>query len=152
AFLLDQFRRSGNTRAHELHTGPEIWEASGGTITAFCDFVGTGGTFAGLQRFFQKKNPNIRGYIVEPQGSAVVAGCAITCPNHKIQGGGYGMPLSLLEEAEAAGMIEVSDEEAVQVTHLLAKTEGIFAGFSSGANVAAAMKLLQGAEKGGTIA
>lgn len=152
AFLLDQFRRSGNTRAHELHTGPEIWEASGGTITAFCDFVGTGGTFAGLARAFRKRNPKIRGYVVEPQGSAVVAGCSVTCPNHRIQGGGYAMPLSLLDDAKPDGMIEISDQEAVEVTHLLAKTEGIFAGFSSGANVAAALKLLAGAEKGGIIA
>src|SRR5690349_20012231 len=91
AFRLDQFNHPGNIRAHELHTGPEIWEASQGAVTAFCDFVGTGGTFAGLARAFKQRNPAVRGYIVEPAGAAPLAGGLIQCPAHRIQGGGYSM-------------------------------------------------------------
>jgi cysteine synthase A len=153
AFRLDQFRHPGNVRAHALHTGPEIWEQSGGAITAFCDFAGTGGTFAGLAQAFKQRNPAIRGYIVEPEQAAVLAGKKVTSQAHRIQGGGYAMPfLPLLADVHVDGFVTVSDEEAMAAARALARDEGIFAGFSSGANLAAALKLLQGAEKGGTIA
>jgi len=153
AFRLDQFNHPGNIRAHELHTGPEIWEASQGTITAFCDFVGTGGSFAGLARAFRQRNPKIKGYIVEPQSAAVLAGKAIENPAHRIQGGGYAMAtLPLLAGIAIDGFVTVTDEEAIVAARMLARSEGIFAGFSSGANLAAALKLLEGPEKGGTIA
>jgi len=153
AFRLDQFNHPGNVRAHELHTGPEIWEASRGTITAFCDFVGTGGTFAGLARAFRKRKPGIRGYVVEPQRAAALAGQPVKCPAHRIQGGGYAMAgLPLLADITVDGFLTVADEEAIESARDLARKEGIFAGFSSGANLAAALKLLQGPEEGGTIA
>ena len=153
AFRLDQFHHPGNIRAHELHTGPEIWEASGGTVTAFCDFAGTGGTFAGLTRAFRQRDPNIKGYIVEPQSAAALAGGPIKNPSHRIQGGGYAMAdLPLLAGIAVDGFVTVTDEEAISAARMLARSEGIFAGFSSGANLAAALKLLQGREKGGTIA
>lgn len=153
AFRLDQFLRGGGMRAHELHTGPEIWEACGGELTAFCDFVGSGGTFAGLARAFKARAPQVRGYVVEPEGAAVLAGRAAVDPGHRIQGGGYCMPeLPLLEGVEPDGYLQVSDEEAMEAARRLAREEGIFAGFSSGANVAAALRLLQGPERGGTIA
>jgi len=153
AFRLDQFHHPGNARAHELHTGPEIWEASQGAITAFCDFAGTGGTFAGLERAFRQRNPKIRGYIVEPEGAAALAGHCVQSPAHRIQGGGYAMaPLPLLAGSKVDGFLTVTDQEAMEAARKLARQEGIFAGFSSGANLAAAIKLLQGPEKGGTIA
>jgi len=153
AFRLDQFNHPGNIRAHELHTGPEIWDASGGTITAFCDFVGTGGTFAGLARAFRQRNPAIRGYIVEPEQAAVLAGHRVQNQSHRIQGGGYAMAaLPLLAGIGVDGFLTASDEEAMAAAARLAREEGIFGGFSSGANLAAAIKLLQGPERGGTIA
>ena len=153
AFRIDQFHRQGNARAHELHTGPEIFEACGGSLTAFCDFAGTAGSFAGLSRAFKARNPAIKGYVVEPEGAAVLAGAAAYSPNHRIQGGGYAMAqLDLLQDVAIDGFLTVSDEEAIQAARRLAREEGIFAGFSSGANVAAALKLLRGAERGGTIA
>jgi len=153
AFRLDQFNHPGNIRAHELHTGPEIWEACGGDLTGFCDFVGTGGTFAGLARAFRQRNPAVRCYIVEPQQAAALAGHKVQCPAHRIQGGGYAMAeLPLLSGIVVDGFLTVSDEEAMAATASLARQEGIFAGFSSGANLAAAIKLLQGPERGGTIA
>ena len=153
AFRLDQFNHPGNIRAHELHTGPEIWEASQGAITAFCDFVGTGGSFAGLARALRQRNPRIKGYIVEPKSAAVLAGRSIENPAHRIQGGGYALAdLPLLAGIAVDGFVTVTDEEAIAAARLLARSEGIFAGFSSGANLAAALKLLAGPEKDGTIA
>jgi cysteine synthase A len=153
AFRLDQFNHPGNIRAHELHTGPEIWDACGGDLTGFCDFVGTGGTFAGLARAFRQRNPAVRCYIVEPQQAAALSGHKVQCPAHRIQGGGYAMAeLPLLSGIAVDGFLTVSDDEAMAATASLARQEGIFAGFSSGANLAAAIKLLQGPERGGTIA
>lgn len=152
-FRIDQFIRAGSSRAHELHTGPEIWDASDGSITAFCDFVGSGGTFAGLHRAFAARRPDIRGYIVEPSGAAVLAGQFPDAPGHRIQGGGYAMPtLPLLDGLSPAGFLTVDDEAAMLTARRLAMEEGIFGGFSAGANVAAALELLRGAERGGTIA
>jgi cysteine synthase A len=153
AFRLDQFHNPGNVRAHELHTGPEIWDASQGSVTAFCDFAGTGGTFAGLARALRARNPAIKGYLVEPQGAAALAGQPVASPSHRIQGGGYAMAqLPLLAGVAIDGFVTVTDQEAMAAAQRLAREEGIFAGFSSGANLAAALKLLAGPERGGTIA
>ena len=153
AFRIDQFVRLGNSRAHELHTGPEIYEACAGSLTAFCDFAGTGGSFAGLSKAFKARNPAIKAYMVEPAGAAVLQGERASRPNHRIQGGGYGIAeLGLLKDVEIDGFLTVSDEEAIDASRRLAREEGIFAGFSSGANVAAALNLLRGPQQGGTIA
>jgi cysteine synthase A len=134
AFRADQFRLSGNFRAHYLHTGPEILEQAGGKIDAFCDFVGTGGTFAGCAAAFKEHNPSIQCFVVEPASA-----------QHRIQGGGYSMPdLPLLRREHINGYIRVEDGEAIAAARALARTEGIFAGFSSGANIAAALRLLPG--------
>ncbi len=152
AFRADQFRLQGNFRAHYLHTGPEIIRQSGGSIDAFCDFVGTGGTFAGCAAAFKTYRPEIGCFIVEPEGAAVLAGQRLTRPNHRIQGGGYAMPgLPLLKSEHVDGYLQVSDQQAVETARRLAREEGIFAGFSSGANVAAAMALLTGRFAGMTV-
>jgi cysteine synthase A len=153
AFRADQFHLAGNFRAHYLHTGPEILRQSGGNIDAFCDFVGTGGSFAGCAAAFKEFNPSIRCYIVEPDGAAVLAGEPAADPNHRIQGGGYAMTdLPLLRPEHIDGYLKVADSEAIQMTRRLAREEGIFAGFSSGANVAAALVLLQTSLRGKTVA
>ena len=182
-FRANQFERLSNARAHFLTTAPEIWHACSGSITAFCDFVGTGGSFAGCSSYFKQQSklreqrPNkpaaeskeetedepVKCYIVEPVGAAVLSGEAVTAPNHRIQGGGYVMrDLPMLSDSNqddklflesnlVDGYLQVNDEEAIQMTRDLARYEGIFAGFSSGANLAAAKKLLQTHHPGGTI-
>lgn len=91
--------------------------------------------------------------LVEPAGAAALAGAPITHPNHRIQGGGYAMPeLSLIDREPIDGFLTVTDEEAVVTTRRLAREEGLFAGFSSGANVAAALQLLHTRHQGGTVA
>jgi cysteine synthase A len=140
AFRADQFAREGNPLAHETGTAPEIWGQSGGTVTAFCDFVGSGGTLGGAARFFGEKG--VRCYAVEPDRA-----------EHPIQGGGYSMPdLKHLKGANLAGTVTVSGGEARDHARLLARHEGIFGGYSAGANLAAAVRLLKGAETGGCIA
>jgi len=148
---LVEFNRIANVHAHEYHTGAEMWEQSGGIIHAFVDFVGTGGTFIGCARALKSKNPAIRCYAAEPAGAAFMAGERITRPNHRIQGGGYAMPLPLVDPALVEAWLQVTDEEAIHASRRLARLEGIFAGFSSGANVAAAEILLRSTEKGNTI-
>lgn len=152
AFRADQFRHEGNFQAHYLHTGPEVLAQTGGAFDAFCDFAGTGGSFAGCAAAFKAHRVSIRCFVVEPEGAAVLAGEPVTNPSHRIQGGGYSMAhLPLLKPEQIDGYVQVKDEEAVQTARRLAKEEGIFAGFSSGANVAAALRLLKNTCKGRTI-
>jgi len=135
-----------------LHTGPEILEQLNYKVDIFCDFVGSGGTFAGCARAFKEYNTDVQCYVVEPEGAAILAGESVYKPNHKIQGGGYSMEnLSLIDRSDIDGYIQISDEEVINTTRRLAKEEGIFGGFSGGANVAAALKLLQGKHAGKTI-
>jgi len=149
AFRADQFQLAGNLRAHYLHTGPEILAQAGCAIDGFCDFAGTGGSFAGCAAAFKERNPATRCYLVEPEGAAVLSGKPATDPNHPIQGGGYAIPdLRFINRAHVDGYIEISGAVATETARELARTEGIFAGFSAGANVAAAKRLL-GAELSG---
>jgi len=151
AFRADQFQLKSSFRAHYLNTGPEIIRQSGGQIDVFCDFAGTGGSFAGCTAAFKKHNPAMMCFIVEPEGAAILSGEPVTYPNHRIQGGGYAMAhLPMLDPADVDGYLKVSDRQAVEMTRRLAREEGIFAGFSSGANVAAAMELLKTSFKGKT--
>lgn len=153
AFRADQFHLASSARAHYLHTAPEILQQAQGQVDVFCDYLGTGSSFGGCAAAFKEHDPGIQCYIVEPAGAAVLAGNPVTNPNHRIQGGGYSMTeLSLINPDYIDGYLEVTDEEAMEVARRLAKEEGIFAGFSSGANVAAAMGLLRTTCKGKSIA
>jgi len=152
SFRADQFHHRGNFRAHYLHTGPEILSQSGGDFDGFCDFAGTAGSFAGCTSAFKEFQKGIRCYLVEPTGASVLAGKPVINPNHKIQGGGYSMAdLVFVNHEQVDGYIQISDEDALNATRHLALTEGIFAGFSSGANAAAAVQLLTGELKGKTV-
>jgi cysteine synthase A len=132
AFRADQFLLPSNFRAHYLHTGPEILAASPCPIDLFCDFAGTGGTFAGCAAALKEARPATQCFIVGP-----------TSPQHRIQGGGYGIDsLPQIRPHDVDGVIRVSDEQAIDCTRRLARTEGIFAGFSAGANLAAVTRLL----------
>src|SRR5262245_18366548 len=134
AFRADQFRHQGNFRAQYRHTAHEILDATGGDFHTFCDFAGSGGTFAGCAAAFKERSAAIACYLVEPD-----------CAQHRIQCGVYSMPeLPLLRTKDIDGRLVVSDREAIDTTRRLARVEGIFAGFSSCANVAAAFRLLPG--------
>ncbi len=151
AFRADQFGHSGNPTAHATGTGPEIWEQSDGAVTAFCDFAGSGGTLAGAAEYLTPRG--VRCYAVEPAGARALAGETVDNPDHPIQGGGYAMAdLAHLRATMLAGHLSVSGDTARDCARLLARTEGIFAGYSAGANLAAAVELLRGPEKGGCVA
>jgi cysteine synthase A len=153
AFRADQFHLPGNANAHEDGTASEIWEQSGGQIDAFCEFVGTGGTFVGVARYLKRMNPAVSCFLVEPEGAAAVAGKEVVNPGHRIQGGGYSMSsLTGLEPDLIDGLIEVSDDDAIEHSRRLARDEGIFAGFSAGACAAAAQHVLQTTHPGATVA
>lgn len=153
AFRTDQFRLDGNYLAYYRHAGPEIWEQSGGSIDVFVDFAGTAGSFSGMMRFLREQNPAIRGYLIEPATVPVLAGGEVTNPSHRIQGGGYSMSdLPMLDRSLVTGYLTVTDDEAMRCARLLAAEEGIFGGFSSGANLAGALQVLRGRERGATVA
>lgn len=153
AFRADQFHHDGNRRSHYDGTGPEIWAQSGGRVTAFCDFVGSGGTFGGCTRFFRERDPAIRCFVVEPRGAAALGGETVSEPRHPIQGGGYALPeLTQMSGCSPDGYLTVDSDEAIACARRLAAEEGIFAGFSSGANLAAALQLLRGPLPDATVA
>lgn len=153
AFRADQFTLAGNRNAHYFGTAPEIWAQSEGTVTAFCDFAGSGGTFAGCARFFREQDADVQCYVVEPAGAAALAGEPVTAPEHPIQGGGYSMSsLAQFDGIEPDGYLAVTPRDAIDCAQRLAREEGIFAGFSSGANLAAALKLLETTLPGATVA
>lgn len=151
AFRADQFVRDGNWRAHAETTGPEILKQAG-RVDAFCDFVGSGGTFRGCSEAFRAANPDVHCYVVEPAGAAVLARQTPVRPNHRLQGGGYSLrDLKFLRGFAIDGYLQVTDDEAITCARRLAREEGVFAGFSTGANLAAALQLLQGAHRSQTV-
>jgi cysteine synthase A len=153
AFRVDQWNRKGNFKSHYEGTAPEIWYQSDGNINGFCDFIGSGGTFGGCAAFFKEQNNNIKCYAIEPEGAPVLAGQDVTNLAHPIQGGGYARDnIAHLEGVHPDGFITVNGEEAKQGVHMLAEKEGIFSGYSSGANVIGALKLIEDQLKGATIA
>ncbi len=153
AFRVDQFHRDGNWVSHYLTTGPELWEATEGKIDGFADFLGSGGTYTGITRALKELKPDVQCYVVEPEGAAVAAGQAVTNPEHPIQGGGYAIPdLQFLRGVPIDGFVQISGHDAKRTARALAVREGIFGGFSAGANVAAALRLLAGEMSGKVIA
>ncbi len=153
AFRADQFTRDGNWRAHYRTTGPELWTQSGGALDAFVDFAGSAGSYAGVTRYLKEQNPDIRCYLLEPAGAAPLSGAAVTDPAHPIQGGGYAMAnLDFMSDTPVDGYLTVTGDVARDAARALAREEGIFGGFSSGANLAAALQLLRGELAGKTVA
>lgn len=152
AFRADQFHLAGNPAAHHDGTAAEIWAQSRGQVDVFCEFVGTGGTFAGVAAFLKARNPAIACYVVEPTGAAVLGGAELIDAAHRIQGGGYSMPsLPLVQPDLADGYLAVSDVDAIDGARRLARREGIIAGFSAGACLAAAEQMLRGRHAGQTV-
>jgi cysteine synthase A len=144
--LLQQFKNPANPLIHEQTTGPEIWHDSDGAIDILVSGVGTGGTITGVSRYIKHiQNKPIISIAVEPEASPVLTqsrnGLEIKPAPHKIQGIGAGfvpevLDLSLVDEIE-----QVSNDEAISYARRLAREEGILAGISCGAAVAAAVRV-----------
>ncbi len=152
--LLQQFENPANPAIHEATTGPEIWNDTDGKVDIFVAGVGTGGTITGVSRYLKKtRGKAIKSVAVEPSASPILtqkrAGQELKPAPHKIQGIGAGfvpgaLDLSLVDDIE-----QVTNEDAVLYARRLAREEGIISGISSGAAVAAAVRLAQKAENAG---
>lgn len=156
-FVPRQFENPANPAIHERTTGPEIWNDTDGSIDVLICGVGTGGTISGVSRYIKKEQgKQITSVAVEPVSSPQIK-CALeglepSHAPHKIQGIGAGfvpknLDLEMVDQTE-----QVGDEEAIEYAHRLMKEEGILAGISSGAAVAAAVRVSQQEQhKGKTI-
>ncbi|XP_050666187.1 uncharacterized protein LOC126966256 [Leptidea sinapis] len=141
-YFVRQFMNQDNVEAHYLTTGPEIWRQTGHRVDAFVAATGTAGTFVGVSKCLKENNPNCKCYVLEPEGSEPIKGCPIVKPKHILQGSGYGVVPDLFKFEYMDGTVAVSDEEALKYQKLIGTKEGLFVGYTSGANVAAAVKLL----------
>lgn len=151
AFRPDQFSNPSSVAAHEETTGKEIWRQTDGRVTHFVASIGTGSTFVGTARALKKYNPAIRCYAAEPATAPFIAGDTVTNTSHKIQGTGYARIPPLWEATLCDGFLMASDDQAIDTARGLARREGIFGGFSTGANVACALQLARGLEPGSLI-
>lgn len=145
--LLQQFSNPANPEIHEKTTGPEIWEDTDGQVDVFISGVGTGGTLTGVTRYIKgtKGKTDLITVAVEPTDSPVIAqalaGEEIKPGPHKIQGIGAGFIPGNLDLKLIDKVVGITNEEAISTARRLMEEEGILAGISSGAAVAAALKL-----------
>ena len=147
SFVPGQFVNAANAKAHYCTTGPEIWEDTQGEIDIFVATVGTGGTLTGTAAYLKEKNPNIKVVAVEPAASPVLSkGCS---GPHGIQGIGAGFVPEVLDTTIYDEVMTVTDEDAFAVGKMIAQSEGVLVGISSGAAVWAAMELARREENRG---
>ncbi|TYB95803.1 MAG: cysteine synthase A [Kosmotoga sp.] len=149
SFTLDQFNNPANPSYHELTTGPEILSQMSGEIDTFVCGTGTGGTLTGVAKTLKTFNQSIRIIAVEPSNSPVLT--KGIPGKHKIQGIGPGFIPSILDRDIIDDVITVDDEEAINTMHELHKREGLLVGISTGANVAASIKLRKSGAKGNIV-
>ncbi len=155
-WMPQQFNNPANPLVHFQTTGPEIWNDTGGNVDILVSGVGTGGTITGVSRYIkQEKKKPIQSIAVEPEESPVITAALKGDPPkpgpHKIQGIGAGfipkvLDLQLVDEA-----ITVSSDEAIEMAQRLHKEEGITAGISCGAAVAASVKVAARPENQGKL-
>jgi cysteine synthase A len=155
-FLPQQFKNPANPDVHFRTTGPEIWADTDGKIDILVSGVGTGGTITGVSRYLkQEKGRAIRAVAVEPVHSPVLTALRAGEPPkpgpHKIQGIGAGFKPDVLDLSLVDDVVTVTNDEAVETARRLHREEGITAGISSGAAVAAAVKVAQHPESKGKL-
>ena len=139
AFLPDQFGNPANPAAHYETTGPEIWNDTAGDLAAFVAGIGTGGTVSGTGKYLKEQNPAVKVIGAEPADSPVLT--EGRAGSHQLQGMGANFVPDTLDRDVLDEILTVTTDEAYAMGRLLVKTEGVLCGISSGAAIAAAVKV-----------
>ena len=141
--MLNQFANADNWKAHYKTTGPEVWNDTEGTVTHFVAAMGTTGTIIGTSTYLKEKNPTIQIVGAQPSDGSQIPGIR-KWPKEYLP--------KIFDASKVDTIIEVSEQEAREMTKRLAKEEGVFAGMSSGGSVAVALKLASQLESGVIVA
>lgn len=148
AISLGQFHNPANPLAHYETTGPEIYRQMDGKIDYFVAGAGSGGTFSGVMRYLKEKNPAIKGVLADPVGSVIGGG---EHADYDIEGIGNDFIADTMDMSLVDMVIKVTDQDAFNMSRLLAGREGVLAGTSSGAALSAAIRLSQRTDHGNIV-
>jgi cysteine synthase B len=140
--MLDQFGNQNNPNMHYKTTGPEIWRDTNGEVTHFVSAMGTTGTIMGVSRFLKEQNPNVQIIGAQPADGAKIPGIR-KWPEEYLP--------KIFDRSRVDRVVEVSEEEAKEMTKRLAREEGVFAGMSSGGSVATALKIIPELSEGTVV-
>lgn len=145
---LEQFKNQSNPLAHYETTGREIFEDLDGRIDYVVAGAGSGGTYTGILRYIKERVPGAKGILADPVGSTMGGG---EHSDYNIEGIGNDFIAETMDMSLVDKVIKINDEEAFNTARLLAKTEGVIAGSSSGAAMAAVLKLIENGAKGNIV-